>query len=1025
MRKIKWLTISFLTLSLLTAVILIAISLVGKQNDYPLNIINGTLALSSNDINNDEIVRLNGEWKFAEGIMTDEVLQRDSDENRLVNVPGTWINYGSSSSTHSNKKTGTFYLKILLPVHDLNKTWALYIPDIRSARQIFVNGIEMDSQGKVSEDLSLVSEKNIPSIVYFMSDTQNVEIRIVVSNKFYEKTGGINAPVYFGTAKAISDFKQARVITDAGTAIIYLVFGFIFFILYIHRQKDKVLLAFSISNILSAFLYLTNNELLLLSMLPDLSFRIFYFLQFLIATTNVTLLLIYTRLAIPNQTSYFFYKVYISVSFIYMLVPLLLPLQIQTQLGYWHPLFFLGAIVIIVYSMMKAVVAGEEFSVYLYFSALSLLIVFTINLLALYGLIELDQSPLYFMVLFGLSNAAFLAARHSKAHEKAEKLAKDLQKQDKLKNEFLAKTSHEFRTPLHGIMNIIGLFIEREKKFLKDDDLENMKLVLDISNRLSRLVNDILDMEQMNEGKLRLNYSHFSIEKCLKDIANVCTHVYSERKNHVELEIDENMPLAYTDIDRFKQIMYNLLDNSMSHTQSGTITIQSSMISDRWVIVVQDDGSGIPTEKIDKIFDPYEHFSDIKNFSTGIGLSIVKQLVDYMGGTIQVKSAYGIGTSFKIEFIMSSSKVDEERIEDGRSVEWLLPSAHEYRMKSAEISTPHFTRQNGEHTVLIVDDNFSNLKVMIDTLREDGHNIIAVKNGTEMLQMIQTQHEIDMVLLDLLLPDYSGYDLCKRMRESKSMVELPILILTAAINPEDLQYALSIGANDFIHKPYPVNELRARVNSLLYMKSAAKRSATYEIAFLHAQIKPHFLYNALNTIAEFCLKDPEEACDLIISLSKYLRGTLDFSNLGNLVSIDKELALVKAYLKIEKARFPELKIEFDTEENIDVQLPPMTLQVIVENAVKHGVLHREEGGLVKIVIKQVANGTEVSVENEGEGIPADQIDEIMNTPKAEGSIGLYNVNTRLLKMYGEGLSFSYTGSVWFKVSFLIPDWRLK
>ena len=309
---------------------------------------------------------------------------------------------------------------------------------------------------------------------------------------------------------------------------------------------------------------------------------------------------------------------------------------------------------------------------------------------------------------------------------------------------------------------------------------------------------------------------------------------------------------------------------------------------------------------------------------------------------------------------------------------------------------------------------------MIDTLKNEGHDIIAVKNGNEMLHVIDTHPEIDLVLLELLLPDYSGYELCKMIRAEKNLVELPILILTAAINPEDLQYAFSIGANDFIHKPYPLNELKARVSSLLHMKSATTRSDMYEIAFLRAQIKPHFLYNALNTIAELCIISPNKASDLIVSLSKYLRGTLDFSNLGSVVSAEKEIALVRAYLDIEKVRFPELYVDFIIDKNIDVQLPPLTLQVLVENAVKHGAICREGGGNIRIIIKESGEGVLFSVENNGFELSNEEVLGYLNTPQVESSIGIYNVNVRLMKMYGSGLGFTHGDNFDVKVSFLIP-----
>lgn len=198
-------------------------------------------------------------------------------------------------------------------------------------------------------------------------------------------------------------------------------------------------------------------------------------------------------------------------------------------------------------------------------------------------------------------------------------------------------------------------------------------------------------------------------------------------------------------------------------------------------------------------------------------------------------------------------------------------------------------------------------------------------------------------------------------------------------------------------------------------------TTSYELAFLHAQIKPHFLYNALNTIAEYCETDPHEAGKLIISLSKYLRGTLDFENVSSFVTIEKELSLVKAYLNIEKARFDNLEVAFDIDDALSISLPPLTLQILVENAVKHGVTKLVTGGKVTISVKQREDGVMFIVEDNGVGMDIKQLDLTSKSSEKRTSIGLYNINTRLFKLYGEGIKIESTLGVGTKASFIIPN----
>lgn len=194
-----------------------------------------------------------------------------------------------------------------------------------------------------------------------------------------------------------------------------------------------------------------------------------------------------------------------------------------------------------------------------------------------------------------------------------------------------------------------------------------------------------------------------------------------------------------------------------------------------------------------------------------------------------------------------------------------------------------------------------------------------------------------------------------------------------------------------------------------------------ETAFLNAQMKPHFLYNALNTIAQCCQSEPAEAEELILSLSKYLRGTLDFENLGGIVPLSKELDLVRAYASIEKARFDNVRIEYDLGDiPLDLQIPPLTLQPLVENAIKHGLRTRQGGGTVQIRLERGPGCISIIVQDNGCGIGEEHMEGLLASPKGSASIGLYNIHTRLTRLYGKGLTIRSSNGNGTRVSFEIP-----
>jgi sensor histidine kinase YesM len=253
------------------------------------------------------------------------------------------------------------------------------------------------------------------------------------------------------------------------------------------------------------------------------------------------------------------------------------------------------------------------------------------------------------------------------------------------------------------------------------------------------------------------------------------------------------------------------------------------------------------------------------------------------------------------------------------------------------------------------------------------------------------------------MPQMSGYEVCKRIREKYSIYELPVLMLTAQNNPEAIFTGFESGANDFLPKPFEMDELKARAKPLLQLKKSVQHGIHAEMAFLQAQIKPHFLYNALNTIISFCYTDPEKAADLITELSNYLRSSFDFSNLDKFVRIEKEMEFIQSYLAIEKARFEErINCEYDVDP-INFMIPTLLLQPIVENAVKHGILKKEEGGNIKISIKEKGDFIIIKVEDDGIGISKEKLKTILRENFKGKSVGLRNVTKRFKRIYGYGI----------------------
>jgi len=276
-----------------------------------------------------------------------------------------------------------------------------------------------------------------------------------------------------------------------------------------------------------------------------------------------------------------------------------------------------------------------------------------------------------------------------------------------------------------------------------------------------------------------------------------------------------------------------------------------------------------------------------------------------------------------------------------------------------------------------------------------------------------------------MMPRMSGYEACRKIREDYSLYDLPLLILTVRNTSEDIAAGFEAGANDFVIKPFVAKELRARVATLLLMKKSVQEALKNEMAFLQAQIKPHFLYNALSTIMSFCYTDGARAGDLLANLSEYLQKSFNIDNTATTVSLENELELTKAYVEIEKARFGErLTVEYDVDESLmEQRILPLTIQPLVENSIRHGLMPRKSGGTVKIAVKREMDNIEIVVQDNGIGI--EDIETVVRSKDSlkrhKGGVGLSNIKRRLMNYYGTELHLSSHIKEGTKVSFTIPD----
>ncbi len=385
-----------------------------------------------------------------------------------------------------------------------------------------------------------------------------------------------------------------------------------------------------------------------------------------------------------------------------------------------------------------------------------------------------------------------------KAKERAEN-------SEKIKEQFLANMSHEIRTPMNGIIGMLTLL---EKTELDKKQNKYLDTINTSAENLLVIINDILDFSKIEAGKITFEAVEFKLSNLIENVVRIVEIKANEKNLQVKTNIDEKLPpVIIGDSVRLNQILINLLDNAVKFTEKGHVTIKASLLKENKSEVVInfeiiDTGIGIPEDKLSLIFQSFTQASSDttrKYGGTGLGLTIVKQLVELQEGAISATSKPGQGTTFKVTLKFKKSTKTELDFDDAISQEEIVGSF-------------------GKLRVLIVDDSDLNQQVAYNLLKEwnDELEIDLADNGKIAIHKLKT-NTYDLILMDIQMPKMDGYETTRFIRNKLKppFSEIPILAMTAHAIEGEADKCFEAGMNDYISKPIVANNLYTKVFQLI------------------------------------------------------------------------------------------------------------------------------------------------------------------------------------------------------------------
>lgn len=441
-------------------------------------------------------------------------------------------------------------------------------------------------------------------------------------------------------------------------------------------------------------------------------------------------------------------------------------------------------------------------------------------------------SVLALLIMFALWQRYRIIQQREKV--KAEKLRiKRLEQVDKLKDQFLANTSHELRTPLNGIIGIAESLYDEPEAYPVPALKENLSMVIASGKRLSNLVNDIMDFSKLQNADLGLEMKPIDLRSTVDIILKINKPMTRGKEVELINNIPTNLPAVEADENRIQQIFHNLVGNAVKFTPKGTVTLSARQTGDMIEIAVADTGIGIPDDKQKGIFTAFTQGdgSISRTYSgTGLGLSITQHLVGLHGGKIWVESELGKGSIFFITLKVTEAIAEEPQPDFalGR-----LQTIGESAAAGRTVDTRVLPVSANAHSlrILVVDDEPINQQVLRNHLSSENYILVSAMNGHEALEMIDSGEHFDLILLDIMMPRMSGYEVCQKIRTRYLPSELPIIMITAKNQVQDLVEGLAYGANDYLAKPFSKAEFLARIKThinLFHINSAYGRFVPHE-----------------------------------------------------------------------------------------------------------------------------------------------------------------------------------------------------
>ena len=433
----------------------------------------------------------------------------------------------------------------------------------------------------------------------------------------------------------------------------------------------------------------------------------------------------------------------------------------------------------------------------------------------------------------------------------------------RLKLKFFTDISHELRTPLTLITSPLEEVISNE--ILSETGNENMRTVKHNADRMLRLINQILDFRKIQNNKMKVYLEQIDVMPVIEKVFQSFYTMAYQKQIHYIHQGEAKTCQIYTDADKVEKILFNLLSNAFKHTPNGNnIVLTTGIDGESFFMKVKDEGSGFDMRKVDSLFNRFETNNDADpNMSSGIGLSLVKELVNLLHGKIEVESTIGFGSSFSVLLPMNYEVFAKDQ-----NVELILNDSQKL-VNGKESEIVEFDKK--DISILIIEDN-DELRHFIKKVLSPVYRVLEAPNGKVGLELT-IKESPDLVVSDIMMPEMDGIAYLNEVKNNHEISHIPVVLLSAKSSIDDQIKGMEYGADDYVTKPFSANYLKTKIATLIKQRELLREYYISEGKNIKVQIQPQPSDEWESSLPQITSYDDEFICKVIQSIEENIDKT--------------------------------------------------------------------------------------------------------------------------------------------------------